>query len=102
NFTNSHESTPTWLWGTSEICDNSVQFMSFSFFIRVIRGQIFRPRQGYDRQVRCGGSALGKPRSFSWASKKLRNLGGFQTRFPLYRTETHLCGSQRRASARFK
>jgi hypothetical protein len=29
-------------------------------------------------------------------------LGGFQPRFPLYRTETHLCGSQRRAPRKFK
>jgi hypothetical protein len=43
----------------------------------------------------------GNPRSSS-GFKKLRNSGGFQPRFPLYRTETRLSGFQGRTPHRFK
>jgi len=32
----------------------------------------------------------------------MKKLGGFQPRFPLYRTETHLSGFQRRAPNRIQ
>src|SRR5439155_21333221 len=67
-------------------------------------------RNGLAKTSSCEAVAIAKASSapsaqsvvLFWVSKKMRNDGGFQPRFPLYRTETHLCDCQKGEPRRCK